>query len=195
MITLETIARNAGDAGSADMKPRGLPPVHLWNPAYCGDIDMRIASDGSWHYCGSPISRPAMVRLFSTILRRDLDRYVLVTPVEMVGIVVEDAPFLAVEMLVEQGPEGQSLRFRTNVDDWTTASATHPIRFETEATGGLKPYVLVRNALWAKVSRSVYLELVGLAQIQPVQGVAFLGIVSHGAFFAMAPVTEIGDLL
>ena len=89
---------------------RGSAPVHLWNPPFCGDIGMRIARDGAWFYQGTPIGRPAMVRLFSTILRRDPDRYVLVTPVEKVGIEVEDAPFLAVEMAVEEGPAGPALR-------------------------------------------------------------------------------------
>ncbi len=100
---------------------RRLPPVHLWNPTFCGDIDMRIARDGTWFYNGTPIGRPALVRLFSTILRKDPDRYVLVTPVEKVGIAVEDAPFLAVELAKETGENGQSLRFRTNVDEWVEA--------------------------------------------------------------------------
>src|SRR3954463_9659459 len=108
---LTTAARNAA-AG------KGLPPVHLWNPPFCGDLDMRIARDGTWFYNGTPIGRPALVRLFSTILRKDEDRYVLVTPVEKVGIQVEDAPFLAVELAQEKRENGRALRFRTNVDDW-----------------------------------------------------------------------------
>src|SRR5882757_6016162 len=110
---LDGIASHARKAGSK----KGPPPLHLWNPPFCGDIDMRIARDGTWFYAGTPIGRPALVKLFASILRKDLDRFVLVTPVEKVGIAVEDAPFLAVEMAVESQGEGQTLRFRTNVDD------------------------------------------------------------------------------
>jgi uncharacterized protein len=180
-------------AAAAKAKSGGLPPVHLWNPPFCGDIDMRIASDGTWFYAGTPIGRPAMVRLFSTILRKDPERFVLVTPVERVGIAVDDAPFVAVEMLSEMTERGPALRFRSNVDDWTTADAAHPIRFEREASGGLKPYILVRGGLWAKATRSVYLELVSLAQTRIVEDIAMLGIESEGAFFAMAPASEIGE--
>ena len=141
-------------AGVQSAAKKGPPPVHLWNPAYCGEIDMRIASDGSWYYMGTPIGRPALVRLFASVLRKDPERYVLVTPVERVGIVVDDAPFVAVEMQVEDHEAGRTLAFRTNVDDWTTADAAHPLRFEREATGGLKPYVLVRGELWARVARA-----------------------------------------
>ncbi len=181
-MDITTIADSAARAGS-----KGLPPVHLWNPPFCGDIDMRIASDGTWYYQGTPIGRLPMVKLFASILRKDGDRHVLVTPVERVGIIVDDAPFLAVEMGVQIGEHGQSLRFRSTVDDWVTASSTNPIRFESEATGGLKPYVLMRAALWAKVNRSVYLELVALAVTRSVEGVETLGVESEGHFFAMAP--------
>ncbi len=112
---------------------RALPPVEQWNPPFCGDIDMRIARDGTWFYCGTPIGRPALVRLFSTILRKDPEGYVLVTPVERVGIKVEDAPFLAVEMTVAQQGADQVLRFLTNVGDWVEAGFNHPIRFERAA--------------------------------------------------------------
>jgi hypothetical protein len=180
---LTTAARSAGD--------KGLPPVHLWNPAYCGEIDMRIAADGTWFYGGTPIGRPALVRLFSTILRKDPDRYVLVTPVERVGITVEDAPFLAVEMTVEREAAGQRLAFRTNVDDRVTADAEHPLRFEREATGGLRPYVLVRGGLWARVVRSVFYDLVALGEERMVDGAAMFGVSSAGAFFPMAPAEEV----
>jgi uncharacterized protein len=194
MMNLETIAKDANALQPKDGAPKGLPPVHLWNPPYCGEIDMRIASDGTWYYMGTPIGRPAMVRLFSTILRRDPERYVLVTPVEMVGITVDDAPFVAVELIIEKNHEGQVLNFRTSVDDWFAASETHPIRFEVEMTGGLKPYVMVRNGLWAKVSRAVYYELVSLATTREIDGIAMLGVESHGAFFPMAPADDIKDL-
>jgi uncharacterized protein len=171
----------------------GLPPVHLWNPAFCGDIDMRIAADGTWHYMGTPIGRPALVRLFSTILRKDEDRYVLVTPVERVGIRVDDAPFLAVEMLVGGTSEERSLSFRTNVDDWTTASPDHPIRFEKGAADGLKPYVHVRAGLWARLTRPLYYDLAALGETREIDGVPIFGVRSEGAFFPMARADEIGS--
>jgi uncharacterized protein len=96
---------------------KGPPPVHLWNPPYCGEIDMRIASDGIWFYQRTPIGRPAMVKLFASILKREGDRYYLVTPVEKCGIVVDDAPFLAVELRIIATGTEPVLRFRTNVDD------------------------------------------------------------------------------
>jgi uncharacterized protein len=184
-----SIAAAASMAGT-----KGLPPVHLWNPPFCGDIGMRIAADGTWHYQGSPITRPAMVRLFSTILRKDPDRHVLVTPAEMVLVHVDDAPFIAVELhaAIENGQ--QMLRLRTNVDDWTLAGADRPLRFEPDASGGLKPYALVRGGLWARATRSVQLELVDLAEVRMIDGTEMLGLASDGAFFGMAPMSEIGDL-
>src|SRR3974390_23627 len=100
---------------------KGPPPVHLWNPPYCGDLDMRIASDGTWFYQKTPIGRAALVKLFASVLKREGDDYFLVTPVEKCGIAVDEAPFLAVELAVEEPPGGERvLRFRTNVDDWVT---------------------------------------------------------------------------
>src|ERR1700752_1065526 len=163
---IEAIADAAKREGS-----KGLPPVHLWNPPFCGDIDMRIAADGTWFYLKTPIGRPALVRLFASVLKREADRYYLVTPVEKCGIVVDDAPFLAVELHVERAggdalrASEQTLRLRTNVDDWVTCGADHSLRFESEAgTRGLKPYVHVRRDLWAKVTRAVYYELVNLGE-------------------------------
>jgi len=172
---------------------KGPPPVHLWNPPFCGAIDMRIAADGTWYYQGTPIGRPAMVRLFASILRKDPGRFVLVTPVEMVEIAVEDAPFLAVAMEKSGEPGEPALLFRTNVDDEVTADADHPLRFEREATGGFRPYLLVRGGLWARATRSVYLELVDLAEIHDVGGVAMLGVSSCGTFFPVTAASEIGD--
>ncbi len=175
-------------------RAKGPPPVHLWNPPYCGEIDIRIAADGAWFHEGSPIGRPALVKLFASILRKDPERYVLVTPVEMLGIRVEDVPFLAVEMRSEEGAAGPSLTFRTNVDDAVTADAAHPLRFEHEAAGGLRPYVLVRGGLWARATRSVYLELVERAETREIDGTEMLGVASAGAFFPMAPAAEIEAL-
>src|ERR1700755_2878921 len=128
--SLEGLTAAAKGAAETGATGKGLPPVHLWNPPFCGDLDMRIAADGTWYYMGTPIGRPALVRLFSTILKREDGKYFLVTPVEKVGIVVDDAPFLAVEMAVEQGPGGQILGFRTNVDDLVKAGPGHTLRFE-----------------------------------------------------------------
>ncbi len=172
---------------------KGPPPVHLWNPPFCGAIDMRIAADGAWLYQGTPIGRPAMVRLFASILRKDPERYVLVTPAEMVEIAVEDAPFLAVAMEQRGEPGDPALSFRTNVDDEVIAGADHPLRFEQEATGGFRPYVLVRGGLWAKATRPVYFELVDMAETQVVGGVGMLGVPSSGVFFPMAAASETGD--
>src|ERR1700709_46350 len=127
---LTTAATNAA-AG------KGLPPVHLWNPPFCGDLDMRIAKDGTWFYQGTPIGRPALVRLFSTILKREDGKHFLVTPVEKVGIRVDDAPFLAVEMQKQDEAQGRLLRFRSNVDDWVDCDAAHRRRFEAGAAGGV----------------------------------------------------------
>jgi uncharacterized protein len=171
---------------------KGLPPVHLWNPPFCGDIDMRIGADGTWYYMKTPIGRPALVKLFSTILRRDPDRYVLVTPVERVGITVDDAPFAAVEMRRDGAGREQSLAFRTNVDDWVEAGPDHPLRFETGAAEGLKPYVRVRDDLWARLTRPLYLELADLGEVEAIDGVAMFGVRSQGRFFPMDRAANLG---
>ncbi|MDQ4135338.1 MAG: DUF1285 domain-containing protein [Pseudomonadota bacterium] len=188
------LARLAAALG-ADAPRRGLPPVERWNPPYCGEIDMRIAADGSWHYNGSPIARPALVRLFSTVLRRDPERYVLVTPVERVGITVEDAPFLAVEMAVEGDGDARQIAFRTNVDDLVRAGPEHPLRFERDPHDGVKPYVRVRGDLWARVTRSLALDLIDLGEVRIVDGRPVYGIAVDGAFFPIAPVEEGGDMV
>jgi hypothetical protein len=179
-------------AAASQGEGRRLPPVQSWNPPFCGDIDMRIARDGTWFYMGSPIGRAPLVRLFSTILRKDPDRYVLVTPVERVGIRVDDAPFLAVEMKVGEGAQGRELAFRTNVDDWTVAGPDHPMRFEEGDSEGLKPYVHVRDGLWALVKRALFYDLAALGEVRDVEGVAMFGVVSRGAFFAMQRADEAG---
>lgn len=178
---LESLAAELG-------KRRGPPPVHLWNPPFCGDIDMRIAADGTWHYQGSPIGRPAMVRLFASVLKREDGRHFLVTPVEKLGIKVDDAPFLAVEMEVEGKGREQTLVFRTNVDDIVRCDTEHPLRFEPEAgTGGIKPYLHVRRDLWALVTRALFYDLVALGEVREQEGRRMFGIASAGEFFPMAP--------
>jgi uncharacterized protein len=173
---------------------RGLPPVDLWNPAYCGEIDMRIASDGTWFYRKTPIGRPALVKLFASVLKREGDRYFLVTPVEKCGIAVDDAPFLAVELRISDPGRGQSIRFRTNVDDWVDCGPDHPLRFEIEAaTGGLKPYLHVRRDLWAKVTRALFYDLVDLGEERDVAGSRMFGVASAGEFYAMAPADSLKE--
>jgi hypothetical protein len=165
--------------------------VHLWNPPFCGDIDMRIASDGLWHYCGSPIGRAALVQLFASVLKREADRYFLVTPVEKVGIAVDDAPFLAVEMRREEVQGQPVLSFRTNVEDIVAAGAEHPLRFETGAAEGLKPYVLVRDGLWALVKRALFYDLAALGRAAEWRGESWFGVDSGGIFFPMRPMREL----
>ena len=188
---LEGLTQAARAVGGERKK---LPPVHLWNPEFCGDIDMRIAADGTWFYMGTPIGRPALVQLFSTILRKDPERYVLVTPVERVGIKVDDAPFLGVELVRARDERGQVLRLRTNVEDWVEIDAAHPLRFEPGASDGLKPYALVRDDLWALVKRALFYDLVTWGEVRAVDGVDMFGVASAGAFFAMARADEIDGL-
>lgn len=173
-------------------KGKGLPPVHLWNPPFCGDLDMRIARDGTWFYQGTPIGRPGLVRLFSTILRRDGDAYFLVTPVEKVGITVDDAPFLAVDFDVSGAGPQQRLTFHTNVGDSVTASADTPMRFvRDDATGEPSPYVMVRAGLEALIDRKSFYRLVELGAENEVDGVNWFGIWSEGAFFGIIPAAEL----
>ena len=180
---------------------KGPPPVHLWNPPYCGEIDMRIAADGTWFYQKTPIGRAALVKLFASVLKREGERYFLVTPVEKCGITVDEAPFLAVELAVDEGDVAaesgsrRTLRFRTNVDDWVTAGPDHPLRFEPEpATGGLKPFLHVRRDLWAKVTRALFYDLVELGEERDIDGARMFGVASGSAFFAMAPADSIAGL-
>lgn len=171
------------------------PPVEKWNPPYCGDLDMRIASDGTWFYLGTPIGRPALVRLFASVLKREDDKHFLVTPVEKVGIRVEDAPFLAVELEVENRGRGQSLIFRTNVDDIVRCDSEHRLRFEPEAgTGGIKPYLHVRRDLWAKVTRALFFDLVALGEVREQEGERLFGVCSAGEFFPIAPEKTIAGI-
>jgi uncharacterized protein len=182
----------AGAARRAAIK--GPPPVHLWNPPYCGDIDMRIAADGTWFYLKTPIGRAPLVKLFASVLKREGDKYFLVTPVEKCGIAVDDAPFLAVEMVVDAGSGDRVLNFRTNVDDWVACGPGHPLRFEPEAqTGGLKPYLHVRRDLWAKVTRALFYDLVELGEERDIDGTRQFGVASGGQFYVMAPAESLRE--
>ena len=190
--TVKPSAEGIAAAARAASKGRGLPPVHKWNPPDCGDLDMRIARDGTWFYLGTPIGRAELVRLFSTILRRDGDRYVLVTPVEKVGIQVDDAPFVAVDFEVEGQGEAQVLRFLTNVGDATEAGPDAPIRVERDAaTGEPSPYVLVRDRLEALIDRKSFYRLVEIGVHHKVEGQNWFGLWSGGQFFPIIPSAEL----
>ena len=177
--TAESLASTARAA-----KTRGLPPAESWDPPFCGDLDIRIARDGTWSYLGSPIQRAEMVRLFSTILRKDGDDYFLVTPVEKVGITVDDAPFVAVDF----DRTGDGLRFETNVGDTAVAGPDHPIRVERAGESGEpSPYVLIRRNLWALIDRKSFYRLVDLGEVEG----DWFGLRSGGVFFPMIPAAEL----
>ncbi len=169
---------------------KGPPPVHLWNPPFCGDIDMRIARDGTWFYLGTPIGRAELVRLFAGIIRRDGDAYFLVTPVEKVGIRVEDAPFVAVDFNPVEG----GLEFVTNVGDRVVAGPAHPVRVVRDpVTGEPSPYVLIRRNLEALIDRKSFYRLVDLGEVEVVDGVEWFGVRSGGIFFPVIPAAELDD--
>lgn len=178
--TIADLAKAAAAGGS-----EGLPPIHRWNPARCGDVPMRIRADGVWFHEGTPIGRERLVRLFSTILLREEDgSYHLVTPAEKARIEVEDAPFIAVELRREGRGDAQDLYFRTNVGDWTKAGPAKPLRVEEdEATGQPAPYVLVRDRLEAKIARPVFYRLADIAEERDGRFV----VRSDGVFFDIGP--------
>lgn len=187
---LQALISRAARAG------KGVPPVESWNPPYCGDIDMEIRADGTWFYLGTPIGRMPLVRLFSTVLRKEEDgRTYLVTPVEKVGIRVEDAPFVAVEMDASGEGDGRVLTFRTNVGDVVEAGPQHPLRFlDEEETGGLKPYLHVRGRLEALVARPVMYQLVEIGETLEVDGEPTFAVRSRGAVFPIMPATTLQRL-
>jgi hypothetical protein len=167
---------------------RGPAPVHLWNPPFCGDIDMRIARDGTWYYQGTPINRPAMVKLFSNVLLREGDDYFLVTPVEKVGIRVDVAPFVVVAMAVEGQGESQVLRMTTLTGEVFEIGAQHPLRVEIDPlTQEPAPYVSVRGNLEALVHRNVFYQLVNLADTYDLDGQQWLGVWAAGERFTLGP--------
>ena len=186
----ESIAASA----RAATKGRGIPPVHLWNPPHCGDLDIRISRDGTWFYMGTPIGRPELVRLFSTILRKDGDSYVLVTPVEKVGITVEDAPFVAVDFELEGSGQAQTLTFTTNVADTVKAGPDAPIRIERDPkTGEPSPYVRIRANLDALIDRKSFYRLVDIGTSEIYQGKDWFGVWSGGQFFSIIPSAELSQ--
>ncbi|MDE4141186.1 MULTISPECIES: DUF1285 domain-containing protein [Rhodobacterales] len=175
-------------AATAAKKGKGLPPVHLWNPPFCGDLDMRIARDGTWFYLGTPIGRFELVRLFSSILKREGDKYFLVTPVEKVGITVDDAPFVAVDFEASGAGEDQVLTFTTHVGDSAVAGPDHPIRVVRDPeTGEPSPYVMIRAGLEALIDRKSFYRLVELGSHHD----GWFGLWSSGEFFPVIPSGEL----
>lgn len=188
-LTPDTLAQ----AARAATKGKGLPPVHLWNPPFCGDIDMRIARDGTWFYEGTPIGRPALVKLFANILKLEDGKFYLVTPVEKVGITVDDAPFVAVDFRVEGKGQAQKLTFVTNLGDEAEAGAAHPVRVMRDAdTGEPSPYVMIRAGLEALIDRKSFYRLVELGAHEQLQGERWFGLWSGSVFFPVIPSQELG---
>lgn len=183
----DSIAQSATAAAK-----KGPPPVHLWNPPFCGDLDMRIARDGTWFYLGTPIGRKPLVKLFSSIIRKDGDRYFLVTPVEKVGIQVDDAPFVAIDFDASGSGRNQELKFTTQVDDEAVAGPENPIRVVRHPeTGEPSPYILIRTNLEALIDRKSFYRLVELGAHQKVDGESWFGIWSGGEFFKIIPSIEL----
>ncbi len=188
-VSAENLASAARKAAG-----NGPAPVHLWDPEYCGELDIRIARDGTWFYLGTPIGRPELVRLFSTILRKDGEDYFLVTPVEKVGITVDDAPFVAVDFEVEGVGQDQVLTFETRVGDFAKAGPDHPIRVERDPkTGEPSPYVLIRAGLEALIDRKSFYRLIELGSNAPHAGTSWFGLWSGGTFFPVIPSVELDD--
>ncbi|MFK7834663.1 MAG: DUF1285 domain-containing protein [Sulfitobacter sp.] len=186
----KTVTPTAGSlaASAKAAKSRGLPPLEKWNPPFCGDLDMHIRRDGTWFYEGTPIGRPELVKLFATILWREGDDYFLVTPVEKVGITVEDAPFVAVDFDVTGQGNAQVLTFTTNLDDQAKAGPDHPIRVVRDPeTGEPAPYVLIRRNLEALIDRKSFYRLVD----QGVHHDGWFGVWSGGQFFGIIPSDEL----
>lgn len=177
--TADSIAQSIKSA-----RAKGPPPVHLWSPPFCGDLDMRIARDGTWFYLGTPIGRMPLVKLFSSIIRKDDDKYFLVTPVEKVGITVDDAPFVAIDFEVEGTGKDQVITFTTHVDDMAIAGPNHPIRVARDSeTGEPSPYVLIRANLEALIDRKSFYRLVDIGVHEEYETERWFGVWSNGVFF------------
>lgn len=185
--TAESVLASAGAATG-----KGPPPLHLWNPPFCGDIDMRIARDGTWFYLGTPIGRPGLVKLFSSIIKREGDDYFLVTPVEKVRIIVDDAPFLAIDLETDGTGHNQRVTFATQVGDTATAGEANPLRVERDpATGEPSPYILIRANLEALIDRKSFYRLIDLCQHTQHQGGDWFGLWSAGVFFPIIPSADL----
>jgi uncharacterized protein len=185
--TADTLAAAAKAAAR-----KGPPPVHLWNPPFCGNIDMRIARDGTWFYLGTPIGRAPLVKLFSAILKREGDDYFLVTPVEKVGITVDDAPLLATDFEVSGEGADQTLTFTAKTEDAATLGPDHPLRVERDPISGEpSPYILIRANLWALIDRKSFYRMVDLGCHHPHDGQMWFGLWSSGQFFPIIPSSEL----
>jgi hypothetical protein len=169
---------------------RSLPPVDQWSPPYCGELNLTIRSNGLWVHEGTPIGRAPLVRLFSTVLRREGERYFLVTPVEKLGIEVEDAPFVAVAMRREAGPDDERLVFVTNVGDEVSAGPGHAIDMRDRG-GAPAPYIHIRAGLDALIARSVWYDLVALGETREIDGEPLFGVASRGLFFPLGREVDI----
>jgi hypothetical protein len=190
-MSVKPSAESLAESAKAATKG-GIPPVHLWNPPFCGNLDMRIARDGTWFYLGTPIGRKGLVKLFSSILRKDGDDYFLVTPVEKVGITVDDAPFVAIDFEATGDGADRVLTFETHVGDFVAAGPEAPIRIERDAdTGEPSPYVLVRANLEALIDRKSFYRLVDLGTHHDVEGQSWFGLWSSGSFFPVIPSEEL----
>lgn len=177
---------------------RGPAPVDRWDPPDCGDLDIRIKADGTWFYMGTPIGRQPLVRLFASVLAREGERYVLKTPAEKVGIKVDDAPFLAVEMAVEHAaesrtPKDRTLVFRTNMDDLVRCGPGHALRFARGGeTGEVVPYLHVRHGLEARLTRATHLDLMEQGEVREADGIPMFGVASAGVFYPILPAADLG---
>lgn len=189
-IPVKPSVNDLAATATAAVKQRGPAPVHLWNPPFCGNIDMRIARDGTWYHEGGPITRPAMVKLFSSILRKDGDAYFLVTPVEKVGIIVEDAPFVAQDFTVAGSGADQTLTFETHIGETATAGPDNPIRVDITGEDPA-PYVTIRANLEAKIDRKTFYRMVELGEEQTIESTNWFGVRSCGVFFPMIPASDL----
>ncbi|MCB5411016.1 DUF1285 domain-containing protein [Pseudogemmobacter faecipullorum] len=185
-------AEGLAAAASSAAKGGKLPPVHLWNPDFCGDLDIRIARDGTWYYLGSPIGRAPLVKLFSSILKLEAGKYYLVTPVEKVGITVEDAPLHAVDFEVSGQGRDQSLTFTTRTEDVVTAGPGHVLRIvQDPASDAPSPYIMVRAGLEARIDRKSFFRLVDLGCHETHEGDSWFGLWSSGQFFPVIRSSEL----
>ena len=186
-------ADNLAKAVAAATKgKRGPAPVHLWDPPYCGELDIRIARDGMWWYLGTPIGRKELVNLFASVLKLEDGRYYLVTPVEKIGINVDDAPFVAVDFEVADPGPAQVITFETNVSEHSVAGPDNPIRVVRDPeTGEPSPYVHIRSGLEALIDRKSYYRLVEIGEHEEVDGESWFGLRSGGVFFPIIPSKEL----
>ncbi len=195
-LIVKPSAQSVVASATAVAKGAGPAPVHLWNPPFCGDIDMAIARDGTWFHDGTPIGRAPLVKLFANILKREGDAYFLVTPVEKVGIRVDDVPFVAVDFDVSGDGDTQAVTFTTNIGDRATAGPDHPLRVVRDpVTGEPSPYVMIRAGLEARIDRKSFYRLVELCHDEPHDGTSWFGLRSGGTFFPIIPTAELAASL